>query len=422
MDFEEYLREDEAKFSNFDEYLRVSEPHTRERACAWKAAIGLQAVDGLHVSEYLKETALRHIEGEISIDDARDLVRGYYQTRTARLPDDSEAQEADKVAVNITKLLSEKSFSFSVPGFVATHRRIFEGVFDHAGTLREFDITKKEWVLRGDTVLYVSCEELVRTLEYDIVQERKFSYAGLNMNETILHLAKFVSGLWQIHPFCEGNTRTTAIFIIKYLRSIGFEADNTLFERHSWYFRNALVRANYRNVKKGITPNFEFLIRFFRNLLVGEKNELRNRHLLINAPVEWGTPITSPASPATSSPSTCPTSFESSPTSCAVTPPATSPVSSKSAPASSSAAWEELSENVRRFVLATGTNALSVKEAMAAVGLKDRKNFIEYTLSPALKSGVAVPLYPDKPHHPRQKYRLTVKGLALFNENKTSEN
>ena len=154
MDFEEYLREDEAKFSNFDEYLRVSEPHTRERASAWKTAIGLQAVDGLHVSEYLKETALRHIEGEISIDDARDLVCGYYQTRTARLPDEAEAQEADKVAVNITKLLSEKSFSFSVPGFIATHRRIFEGVFDHAGTLRPFDITKKEWVLRGDTVLY----------------------------------------------------------------------------------------------------------------------------------------------------------------------------------------------------------------------------------------------------------------------------
>lgn len=414
MDFEEYLREDEAKFSNFDEYLRVSEPHTRERASAWKTAIGLQAVDGLHVSEYLKETALRHIEGEISIDDARDLVRGYYQTRTARLPDEAEAQEADKVAVNIAKLLSEKSFSFSVPGFVATHRRIFEGVFDHAGTLRPFDITKKEWVLRGDTVLYVSCEELVRTLEYDIVQEQKFSYAGLNMNETIIHLAKFVSGLWQIHPFCEGNTRTTAIFIIKYLRSIGFEADNTLFERHSWYFRNALVRANYRNVKKGITPNFEFLVRFFRNLLLGEMNQLSNRHLLVNAPAEWGMPITSPASPTTSSPasspSTSPASFEGSPTS--------SPVSSNTTSASSVAVWGELSENVRRFVLATGTTALSVKEAMAAVGLKDRKNFIEYTLSPALKSGVAVPLYPDKPNHPRQKYRLTVKGLALFNENK----
>lgn len=248
MDFEEYLREDEAKFSNFDEYLRVSEPHTRERVSAWKTAIGLQAVDGLHVSEYLRETAQRHIEGEISIDDAQDLVRNYYETRTARLPDEAEEREADKVAVNIAKLLSEQSFSFSVPGFLATHRRIFEGVFDHAGRVRPFDITKKEWVLRGDTVLYVSCEELLRTLEYDIVQEGKFSYSNLNLSETVAHIAKFVSGLWQIHPFCEGNTRTTAIFLIKYLRSIGFEADNTLFERHSWYFRNALVRANYRNV------------------------------------------------------------------------------------------------------------------------------------------------------------------------------
>lgn len=422
MDFEEYLREDEAKFSNFDEYLRVSEPHTRERVSAWKTAIGLQAVDGLHVSEYLRETAQRHIEGEISIDDAQDLVRNYYETRTARLPDEAEEREADKVAVNIAKLLSEQSFSFSVPGFLATHRRIFEGVFDHAGRVRPFDITKKEWVLRGDTVLYVSCEELLRTLEYDIVQEGKFSYSNLNLSETVAHIAKFVSGLWQIHPFCEGNTRTTAIFLIKYLRSIGFEADNTLFERHSWYFRNALVRANYRNVKKGITPNFEFLNRFFRNLLLGEKNELRNRHLLIDAPAAWGTPITDPASTGTSTPASSPSTYEDTPSSCPTTSPASTPASSSDAPISSAGIWGTLSENVRRFILATGVNTFSVKEAMTAVGLKDRKNFIEYTLSPALKVGVATPLYPENPHHPRQKYRLTVKGLALFNENKILEN
>ena len=409
MDFEEYLREDETEFSNFDEYLRVSEPHTRERASAWKTAIGLQTVDGLHVSEYLKETAQRHIEGKISIDDAQNLVRNYYETRALRLPDEAEEREADKVAVNITKLLGEQSFSFSVPGFLATHRRIFEGVFEHAGMVRPFDITKKEWVLRGDTVLYASCEELLRTLEYDIVQESKFSYSNLNLSETVAHVAKFASGLWQIHPFCEGNTRATAIFLIKYLRAIGFEADNTLFERHSWYFRNALVRANYRNVKKGITPNFEFLIRFFRNLLLGEKNELRNRYLLINAPAAWGTPITDPASTETRAPTSSPSTSGSPPSSLADT------------PSTSDGIWGTLSENVRRFILATGINTVSVKEAMAAIGLKDRKNFIEYTLSPAQKLGVAISLYPDNPHHPRQKYRLTVKGLALFNENKILE-
>ena len=143
-------------------------------------------------------------------------------------------------------------------------------------------------------------------------------------------------------------------------------------------------------------------------------NQLSNRHLLINPPAEWGTPITSPASPTTSAPASRPATSESSPSSCA----ASSPSRESLPPLSSGAVWEELSENVRRFILVTGTNALSVKEAMAVIGLKDRKNFIEYTLSPALKSGVAVPLYPDKPNHPRQKYRLTVKGLALFNENK----
>lgn len=412
MDFDEgYVREDEADFSDFDEYLRVREPHTRERVSAWKTAIGLQAVDGLCVSEYLKETAQRHIAGEISIDEAQNLVRSYYRTRGARLPDaagEGGRQEADKVAVNIAKLLGEQSFSFSVPGFVATHRRIFDGVFEHAGTLREFDITKKEWVLRGDTVLYVGCEELVRTLEYDIVQERAFSYSGLNLDETVRHLAKFVSGLWQIHPFCEGNTRTTAIFAVKYLRAIGFEADNTLFERHSWYFRNALVRANYRNVKKGVAPNLDFLVRFFRNLLLGEKNELRNRHLLLDAPAEWGTPLIDPASAPATSPTT-------SPASCPASCPATSPASSELARAL-------IGDAALRLVMVLGKKTLSVKEAMAAIGLKDRKNFTEYTLNPALKSGAVCPLYPDKPNHPRQKYRLTVKGSALFHENAPAEN
>lgn len=384
MLFEELPPEGEARFSDFDEYVRVSEPRTRERASAWKTAIGLQAVDGLRVSDYLVETAQRHIEGEISIDEAQNLVRNYYETRSARLPDEADAQEADKVSVNIAKLLGERSFSFSVPGFLATHRRIFEGVFEHAGMIRRCDITKKEWVLRGDTVLYVAHDELERTLEYDIARERGFSYSGLNMGETIAHIAKFVAGLWQIHPFLEGNTRTTAIFLIKYLRSVGFEADNVLFERHSWYFRNALVRANYRNVKKGVSPNPDFLIRFFRNLLLGEQNELRNRAMLIDAPAEWGTPTSTPSS----------------------------------SPSSSEAAWANLGETTRRLVAALGESALSAKEAMTALGLKDRKNFREYTLGPALKCGIVCPIYPDRLNHPGQKYRLTVKGAALFNENK----
>ncbi len=144
------------------------------------------------------------------------------------------------------------------------------------------DITKREWVLRGDTVYYVNWEDLRRTLDFDISEEKKFDYTGLTMDEIVRHLCVFVSRLWQIHAFREGNTRTTAVFTIQYLRHIGFDINNELFANHSWYFRNALVRANYKNVQKGISYDFSFLEKFFRNLLMGEHNELRNRSLIIN--------------------------------------------------------------------------------------------------------------------------------------------
>ena len=280
-------------YINFEEYSQVGEPQKAERAYAWSTAIGLQAVDGLTVSQYLKDTAVRNIEGEISIDEARELIKTYYQTKTSREPDDEEKQEADKVSGNIAKILAEQSFSFSVPTLISIHRHIFEGVFKHAGQLRNYDITKKEWVLRGDTVLYGRSQDLRMALEYDMEQERQFDYSGLNMSQVVEHLAKFVSGIWQIHPFREGNTRTTAVFTIKYLRSIGFDVTNHLFSMHSWYFRNALVRANYQNIAKGIQRYIRFLEQFFRNLLMGEKNELRNRYMLVNPPEE----LAAPASP-----------------------------------------------------------------------------------------------------------------------------
>ena len=269
---------------DFEEYIREGEPGKRERAYAWRTAIGLQAVDGLQVSDYLRTTARRNIEGEITVDEARDLIKTYYLTKTQREPDDDEKQEADRVSGNITRILSRKTLDFTAHGFIALHRRIFEGVFKHAGKLRDYDITKKEWVLRGDTVNYLNFEDVRRALDYDISQERAFDYKGLSIDEVIAHITKFVAGLWQIHPFGEGNTRTTAVFTIQYLRSIGFDVNNDLFAKHSWYFRNALVRANYKNVVKGIDYTPIYLERFFRNLLLGESNELRNRYLLINSP------------------------------------------------------------------------------------------------------------------------------------------
>ena len=271
---------------NFDEYIRQNEPQKREKSYAWQTAIGLQAVDGLKPSDYLIETARKDIEGEITIDEAEQLIKSYYQSKEARTPEDAERHEADTASTNIRRLLTEKTFAFTLVGLTSIHRRIFDGVFKFAGQIRDYNITKKEWVLRGDTVLYVSAPDIRKAIEYDLEQERQFDYAKVDRNGLVKHITKFVSGLWQIHPFGEGNTRTTAVFTILYLRSMGFDITNDLFAHHSWYFRNALVRANYQNVQKGISRNSEYLERFFRNLLLGETNELRNRYMVVNAPEE----------------------------------------------------------------------------------------------------------------------------------------
>lgn len=274
-------------YLDFDEYIRQGEPQQKERAEAWRVAIGLQAVDGLKTSEYLHETARRNIEGEISIDEARELIKTYYITKTHHAPDDDEKQEADQVSANITKILSYSSLDFSTKGYIALHRRIFEGVFKHAGQMRNYDITKKEWVLNGDTVNYLNWEDLRRALDYDIEQERNFIYKGISPDNLISHISRFISGIWQVYAFREGNTRTTAVFAILYLRDIGFDVANDMFAEHSWYFRNALVRANYRNARKGIDYSPIYLERFFRNLLFGEQWDLRNRYLHIYPTEEW---------------------------------------------------------------------------------------------------------------------------------------
>ena len=342
----------------------------------------MQDVDGLKVSDYLKETAVRHIEGDITIDDVREQLKSYYVNKTTHDEDDAEKEEADRVAANIAKLLSEKSFSFTALEFLNIHRHLFEGVFKHAGEVRPYDISKKEWILQGDTVVYGRAADIMMALRYDIQQEKDFSYKGLSTDEIISHIVDFVTLLWQNHPFREGNTRTTAVFVIKYLRSIGFKVDNDLFADNSWYFRNALVRANYRNPSKGIEPNKSFLIRFFRNLLLGEHHELKNRYMLIG--------YSDTDEPHTSTHTSTHTSFDET--------------------------ASTLSENIKRLVVAIGTYEKSVKEMMEAVGLKNRPNFLEYSLTPAITEGLVKMKYPNSPRHPRQKYLLTVKGLAVYDE------
>ena len=268
--------------NDFEEYIRQSEPHKREKGYAWQTAIGLQAVDGLKPSEYLKEKARQHIEGDITIDEVKQLVDSYYKSKVARSSSEDRTEEADKVSARITEILSENTFTFSPIEYLAIHRHLFEGIFSHAGQIRDYNITKNEWVLKGATVLYASAGSIRETLEYDFSQEKIFDYKNLNIDEAIRHIARFVSGIWQIHAFGEGNTRTTAVFTIKYLHTFGFNFSNETFANHSWYFRNALVRANYNDLTKGVYATTEFLEKFFRNLILNEQNELKNRNLLID--------------------------------------------------------------------------------------------------------------------------------------------
>lgn len=366
------------EFASFDEYLRQGEPSQKESAENWKTAIGLQAVDGLQPSAYLIDVAKRNIEGEITLDETRKLIDSYYKSKTVRTPKDEDEEEADKVSANIAKILASKTFAFNTNGYVSLHRRIFEGVFKHAGEIRQYDISKKEWVLEGDSVNYLNWEDLRRALDWDIEQEKNFSYKGLTDDEKIEHIAKFISGIWQIHAFREGNTRTTAIFTIQYLRSLGYEVNNEMFAKHSWYFRNALVRANYRNIQKGIDYSPIYLVRFFRNLLLKDGWVLKNRYLHIRPTDEWkeqpriGTPQV-PRKLSSSTPQVP----------------------------------HKFSQHVETLILSFNDEYMTSAEIMGSIGLKDRKSFSELYLNAALSEKAIERKYPNTPRHPRQQYRMT---------------
>ena len=388
------MNKDRKTITDFDEYIRQGEPEKREKAYIWQTAIGLQAVDGLTTSNYLNETAKRHIEGEIDIDEVCELIKTYYRSKSYREPDDDEKREADGVSANISKILSNHTLDFSAQGYIALHRRIFAGIFKHAGRVRNYNITKKEWVLENETVNYLNWEDLRRALDYDIEQERNFSYKGITADAMISHITRFVSGLWQIHAFGEGNTRTTAVFTIQYLRSIGFDITNDMFAKHSWYFRNALVRANYKNALKGIDYTPIYLERFFRNLLLGEKWDLRNRYLHINPTEEWK-----------------------------VQPNLADRTSAGQAQDKCAAIDDTLQDklhtnnpNIEKLVRMLGEQQMSVKQIMEALGLKGRDNFLNLYLKPSISKGYVRLLYPDSPRHSRQKYLLTTKGLVLYRE------
>ena len=262
------------------EYIKQGESSQIEKTKIWEVAIGLQDVDGLKPSKYLIKTAKEHIEGNIDIEEVKTRINEYYEIQSKRK--NLENEEADKVSTRITEILSENAFCFSPAELLNIHKRLFKDIFDGAGRYRDYNFTKKEWVLNGDTVIYAPYQTIRETLEYDFNQEKNFSYKDLSFDDAIKHLCKFTSNLWQIHPFCEGNTRTTAVFIIKYLRTFGFNINNEVFAENSWYFRNSLVRANYNNFEKRVFEDSSFLEKFFGNLLANKNFELKNRYVHID--------------------------------------------------------------------------------------------------------------------------------------------
>ncbi|MDR1991526.1 MAG: Fic family protein [Mycoplasmataceae bacterium] len=272
---------------DFKQYKKLKEPNKKKKSENWETAIGLQQVDGLKTSSYLIETAKENIKGKISIHDVIERLNKYYREKSTQGDSTNRTEEADKVSARIAEILGERSFSFSPIELITIHKKLFEDLLDknnsktRAGVIRDYNISKKEWVLSSKSVYYASADSIIKTLNYDFEQEKMFNYKRLSKKQIAEHICQFISNIWQIHPFGEGNTRTIAVFTIKYLRTLGLDVNNELFEKHSWYFRNALVRANYNDYKNNVYATLQYLNYFFENLLLNTKHELKNRHLKI---------------------------------------------------------------------------------------------------------------------------------------------
>lgn len=257
----------------------ISDPVKKQEY--WGTAIGLNKVDNLEPSKYLIELSKKNIEGQLKYYEIENLLKEYYDKKDCNNEKILNEKECDLVSLRIAELLEDKSFGFSPITLKNIHKYLFKDIYDFAGTYRKYNITKKEPILNGNTVTYADFDNIEEYFNYDFNEEKEFEYSKLNSEEMIKHIAKFTSSIWQVHPFGEGNTRTTAVFIEKYLNSLGFDVNNDMFEKYSLYFRNALVRSNYTNIPKNVYPTFEFLIMFFENLLQGKNNKLENDKLYV---------------------------------------------------------------------------------------------------------------------------------------------
>ena len=267
--------------SSVNNYIEEEYSLNYVKQLQWDAAIGLQEVDSLKPSKYLKKLSEENVNGEKTIYEVEHELKEYYIEKEKINDINHNELECDLVSTRIVQLLEDEKFKLSVDFLRYIHGYLFKDIYDFAGQFRKIDFSKHELILNNDSALYGDCKTLKESLEYDISLERVKNYKEMNIVEVINNITDFSSRIWQTHPFREGNTRTTAIFIIKYLVSLGYQVDNTLFKDKSVYFRNALVRSNYFNNEKNVRDDNSYLIKFYENLLLGKNNNLQSKDLIV---------------------------------------------------------------------------------------------------------------------------------------------
>ena len=274
------MSEKELDSSNI-EYTEETKPEGYVKQLEWDMAIGLQEVDNLKPSKYLEKLLEENVSGNLTIKQVEEELREYYIEKDKKQELNHNELECDFVSTRIVELLQSDNFELSVDYLKYIHKYLFQDVYEFAGEFRNIDFSKHEKILNNDSVAYGDCKTLKESLEYDISLEKEKNYKDMSVVEVINNITKFSSSIWQVHPFREGNTRTTALFIEKYLISLGYEVDNTLFKDKSVYFRNALVRSNYFNNYLNIKEDNNYLVKFYENLLLGKNNNLHSQDLII---------------------------------------------------------------------------------------------------------------------------------------------
>lgn len=264
-----------------DGYYISETNHSKEyKKQSWDMAIGLQAVDDLTPSRYLRQLADEHINGTLSNNEIEKLLYKKYENETLE-EKLLRNKESDLVSNRIVKLLAEKAFSFTPVTLKYIHLTLFEGIYEHAGLFRQYNISKDEPVLNGATVIYADFRTIEDTLRYDFQEEKERKYSSMSKEKVLDRITKFTSDIWQVHPFMEGNTRTTAVFMERYLISLGFKVNNVYFAENAKYYRNALVRANYAEYGKDIDEDMSFLRQFYDNILYDGKHVLQSRDTIL---------------------------------------------------------------------------------------------------------------------------------------------